>query len=270
LLSDLAALPWHGRPPAGWALVALSLWTGRVGPAIARCRKLVAANPDRLDLRARLGVLLVQVPAAASSAEEAVELLAPAVRRDGSNAVLRRWLAEALARAGMTDAAHAHLEAGLRLRPDMPDLWVARGRLLLSQGRTEEALVFIDGALAGRPKSGALWNLRGLCLSELGRHEEAARAYRKAARFLRTDGAVWANLGLALQKTGETAEALRALLHAVRLRPSDPTLLNNVGYTLMRAGRTREAIESYRQASALEPTRRSPWGTWPPPWWRAG
>ncbi|HYG57359.1 MAG TPA: hypothetical protein VD902_04770, partial [Symbiobacteriaceae bacterium] len=55
----LGLLPWQHRPPAGWRIVLLFLWAGRGPEAAVRCRDLLAANPKRADLEARLAALLL-------------------------------------------------------------------------------------------------------------------------------------------------------------------------------------------------------------------
>ena len=81
-----------------------------------------------------------------------------------------------------TGAALADLELAEARDPDLVDLWLLRGRVLLESGRAMEALPALDRHLDRHPEDGLALALRAGARGEVGDLTGAEEDYAAAAR----------------------------------------------------------------------------------------
>lgn len=124
-----------------------------------------------------------------------------------------------LARTHRIDDAMEHYRAGLRTRPDDPDLHFNLANLLLSRGEWDRAIDHYGAALVRRPKDARIYN----------------------------------NLGIALAEQGDLLAACASYRRAIAIQPSWADPHANLGSTLLRRGQGPEAVAEYRVALALDP-----------------
>ena len=124
----------------------------------------------------------------------------------------RIQLARLLQDNGQAEAALALLKAGFEQQPD-DGLAIATGRLLADRGRREEALGWLErGRESLRPADHALM---GALLSQSLRFEAAVKAYQRALAADPGQGGWQLGLGLALESVGRIEEAHVAYRNAL-------------------------------------------------------
>lgn len=163
------------------------------------------------------------------------------------------FLGAALAQQGHLPEAIRQYEEAARLMPLSAAPHYNLGLALASQGRTAEAIDRYREAVKLAPDYADAHNNLGLVLAEQGRLDEAARHYREALRLLPMSAGTRSNLGLLLARQGRMAEALKLLGEAVQLDPGNAGNRNNLGVVLVRIGRYDDAMAQFREALAINP-----------------
>jgi tetratricopeptide (TPR) repeat protein len=164
-------------PPEAWLGLTDALWRiTRVEEATAAAREAVAAHPRHVDLRARLGQLLL----AGGDADAARGAMA-AVEADGpASEVVHLAMADALWRQGRRAEALVAAREVAEAAPDQPSVAARLGHLLLENGDIDEAVLQFERAIALQPGLIPAWT--GLCDAERTRKriKPAIAAYRRA------------------------------------------------------------------------------------------
>ena len=134
----------------------------------------------------------------------------------------RIQLARLLQDNGQAEAALALLKAGYEQQPD-DGLAIATGRLLADRGRREEALSWLERGREGlRPADHALM---GALLSQSLRYEAAVKAYQRALAADSGQGGWQLGLGLALESVGRIEEAHVAYRNALERGEFKPDVI---------------------------------------------
>jgi tetratricopeptide (TPR) repeat protein len=194
-------------------------------------RAAAAAAPDRADVRARCGLLLLeynQVLEARPHLERAVEL-------DPADRTARLGLARCLHALGETSAAVRLLDDLLATRPDDPDVLGVRGRVALQSDRPAEAVQYLKRALDRAPSEMEVLNNLGVALNALGQKEEA-KTYLDRFEAAKMD----------------LAELTRTT-KAVAEDPRNPDLRYKAGMILLRNGHTEGGVRWIQSALAEDP-----------------
>jgi protein O-GlcNAc transferase len=246
-------------------------------------REVLALNPRQFEAQHLLGVLLAQ----RGRYQEALELVAAALKSKSDAFValsdcglilhrlgrydealsrldaalnLKPDYAAALSNRGNVlaalhryDDALASYEAALRVRPDYPEARINRGHVLASLGRHADALSDYDSVLAVRPDDAAASYGRGNVLAALGRYEEALAAYDRSLTANPEHIDALVNRGNALMKLRRNAEALASYDRALSMASDHVGALNNRGTALKNLGRFNEALADYDRALTVEP-----------------
>jgi protein O-mannosyl-transferase len=154
------------------------------------------------------------------------------------------------------DAALDHVEAALRLKPDLAEAHSVRGSVLRRKGRLSEALTEYQEAHRLNPSLYGASTGLGDVLLATGRVSDAVAEYREAVRAWPEAAELHARLGTALQRKGDSRGTIVEFLEALRLRPDSPDaplLHNDVGSLLEAAGRPQDAEAQFRAALAIDP-----------------
>ncbi|CAH0283213.1 tetratricopeptide repeat protein [Roseomonas sp. CECT 9278] len=163
--------------PHAWLGLTDALWRAeRVEEAEAAAREGVAAHPRNVELRTRLGQLLL----AGGDAEAARAALAEVVAEDPASEVVQLAMADALWRQGRRAEALAAAREVAEAAPDQPAVASRLGHLLLENGDIEDAVAQFQRAIALQPDLVPAWT--GLCDAERTRKriKPAIEAYRRA------------------------------------------------------------------------------------------
>jgi choline-sulfatase len=189
--------------------------------------------------------------------------------------------------AGDVDGAVAACEDVLRMRPDMPIVYLQLAYLERSRGRLDAAITASRKAVELRPLDPEAVSLHAVYLTEAGRMEEAVDFLTPRVAAAPPDVDVLTALGMAQARSGRTGDALET---CARARDVDPTNAmvrvneatvylmmgdatrarqafgaalalddrvarahNGLGVIAAEAGRTDEALARWRRAAALDP-----------------
>ena len=136
-----------------------------------------------------------------------------------------------------------------------PSAWMAHGNLgaLLRSTDPAQALVHLDAAVRLKPDLvEGQYNL-GTALQELGRLDDAVVQYKKTIELSPRHARAYCNLGNALRQRGRLDEAERSYAEAIRLEPDLALAHSGRGRVLQMQGRLEEALRSCETAVTLEP-----------------
>jgi tetratricopeptide (TPR) repeat protein len=151
------------------------------------------------------------------------------------------------------DDALRAVDTALSTRPQSPDLWVSRGRVLAEQDRSAEARQALLKTLELETNyAAACRDLGDLCHHE-DQLDEAERLLRKAIGLDPSDVGAFNILGNIYTSGGHYAEAEQALREAIRLDPAYALAYSNLGYVYRRDGQTAEAEKMYQKSIELDP-----------------
>lgn len=210
---------------------------GRRREAAACLQAVLAAQPDRADLRFALGTLLHEEGQLARALHHyrAALALRPDLVEASDNA------GTALTGVGALDAAAAAHRRAARLAPGFVQGRINLGGALGRLGRYAEAERCLRAAAALVPDSAdAFYNLAKL-QELLERPDTAADGYRRAVALRPGYAAAAGNLGAVLRRGGRPAEALPWLELALRTDARELGALNTLVMTLADLGREAEA-----------------------------
>jgi predicted O-linked N-acetylglucosamine transferase (SPINDLY family) len=234
-------------------LGAVLFQTNRPADALDYIRRAVALDPRHPVYLGNLGLILSHTGRAA----EAAEAYRKATAADPENLDLRNNLGNALLSAGLSrEAAEVYGRIAQRL-PDSPEIFSNLGVALMRSGKSDEADAAYRRSLRLRPDHAETQFNFGLCCGMRAKWDDAVAAFRRAVA-LRPDYAdAYNNLGNALSEQLKYAEAEPVYRRAIELRPDYVQAHNNLGIALTKLGRTPEAIPQFRKALELRPHNRN-------------
>jgi tetratricopeptide (TPR) repeat protein len=268
-----ARLRLASSPPDFAALHSMALRDhreGRLAPAAALYRQVLALQPDFAEAHVNLGSVL-QAQGAADQAiahfRRAIALMpdfAPAHYNLGNALALAGRdpmpayraaiavqpdyaeahynLALALEKAARPQEAAAAYRAAVKARPDFAEAHVNLGVLLFAMGAPQEAIAAYDAALAVRPGFAAAHSNKGNALRAIGAPDQAIAAYRSAIAADPGFAEAHNHLGTLLRGRGRLEEAIAGYRRALEIKPDFPDALCNLGYALTEAGLTGEGF----------------------------
>ncbi|MFE1602196.1 tetratricopeptide repeat protein [Methylobacterium sp. ID0610] len=223
---------------------------GRAG-ADAIYRRVLALDPANADALHLHGVVVLQ----AGAAGRALGWIARATAVDGTQAIYRNSLGEALRALGRPEAALARYRQALALRPDYPE---ALANLLKQPAGPGGAARWLGRFCRLRPAAPALVAVATAHLLA-GRGGEAERAAR-AAIILEPGGPeAYVKLGIAASLRKDQALAAGAYARALRLAPDQPEAWNNLASARWGLNDGAAALRGCRNAIALRPDHPDPY-----------
>ena len=191
-----------------------SLSSARPADAEARCREILARQPDHAVAWQLLGIVL--------------------------------------ASQGKAQAAVLAFTRAAELRPT-PESLYNLGKSLHDVGRTGEAINAYRNAIALRPMYAHAHTNLAIALHESGRFDEAVEAYREALAFEPRSAEAHYNLARALHDSQRMDEAIAMYRQAIVIRPSYAQALADMGSALGLIGEVDEAFGALRSALAMKP-----------------
>lgn len=195
---------------------------GRLDPAAALYRAILAATPRDAATRANLGLILKAQ--------------------------------------GRLDDAVACLRQALEHNPALAGVWANLGRAERDAGRPVPAAAAFRLALVLAPDDAGTHAMASNLLREAGRPDEAAAAARRAAALAPGAPGARVNLGVALRALHRTGDAVAAFRTATALAPADLAALNGLAGARRDQGAAGDAVLWSGRAHALDPTRPEPLG----------
>jgi tetratricopeptide (TPR) repeat protein len=147
---------------------------------------------------------------------------APSIRRTLAGTLSQRGAA--LARRGEMQGAFESLDSALRVDPDLPETYVALGRMILRGGSITTALEMTEDGLSRIPDAADLHVLRAEVLLRMRRFEEAAASAERGLELSPRHLEGHTALADALERLGRTAEAESVLVAGLAIHPGAESL----------------------------------------------
>ncbi|MCI0572041.1 MAG: tetratricopeptide repeat protein [Myxococcaceae bacterium] len=138
-------------------------------------------------------------------------------------------------------------------RPQVEELHVNLGSVLLHQERAAEALALLDAALVRFPTSASILNNALQAARALGRRERVAELEALGMRVAAKNPLFHFHLGVARQTAGDTAGAVRAYEEALRLRPELALFTERLVEAQLAAGQGDAARAAFARLRAERP-----------------
>ena len=165
--------------------------------------------------------------------------------------------ADALSRAGKTDAALEVMQQLAKSQPDATLVLVTLGDMLRTSERYAEAVVAYDRAIAqlGEPRQThwVVYYTRGIAHERTGNMDQAEADMRMALKLNPDQPQVLNYLGYSFVDAGRNLdEALAMIQKAVAAMPDDGYIVDSLAWALYRLGRTAEAVAPMEHAVELE------------------
>ena len=155
----------------------------------------------------------------------------------------------------------AACDRAMALAPDLPEVLVARARLLYVQKKYDEAALLAQRAIERKPDCEGSWSILGRAYFSSGRFEEVAALAERAIENNGDDYNTYAPYGNALERLGRKKEALnlrekmiKILRQQLELVPEDVRARILLAAQLAASGQdSEEAIRHLQTAVALRP-----------------
>jgi tetratricopeptide (TPR) repeat protein len=152
------------------------------------------------------------------------------------------------------------IEERLAREPELVELNIERGRLLIEMGRLDEAKEIYLAILTKNPGHVIALNNLGTLLNMMGYHEAALKVFREVVNLVPDNAKARVNLAHSLRESGELEEARGQYETVLRLIPDQAEAHLGLSYVLMYLGETDAAWEHQNkgagnQAPAIFPHR---------------
>jgi len=145
--------------------------------AIAEYRVLLQRAPQMPGIHARIGQIILTMPATAASSDEARREFEQELKVYPQNAGAEYFLGELARKAGNLPQAIEHYSNATRLNPDLPEPHFGLGRCLLDSGRAAEAVAPLETAARLSPGNPTIHFSLAHAYQQLGRKDDAAREF---------------------------------------------------------------------------------------------
>jgi tetratricopeptide (TPR) repeat protein len=149
--------------------------------------------------------------------------------------------------------ARDHLQAALKIRPDLAEAKSELGRMAAAEGHPEEALRFYDEVARARPEDARVQLDRANALAALHRRPEALAALREAIRLRPSFYEARYLLGVEHAADQQLPEAQAEFAEVIRLRPDHVLAHLNLGVALAQQNRLAEAELRFEETLRLDP-----------------
>jgi len=236
-------------PLAGWHLNRAVSYRriGQLQPAIEESRKALQLNPNYVDARCHLAMLL----AMDQKEDQAVEQYEKALQIDAGNYKVHNDLGVLQANQGQLDEAIEHFKQAVRIYPEYADAYYNLGKALLQQDKIDEAGFTFERFLRLRPGRFELCNEVALVFYEKGRLDKTIDYWKRSIQIEPYQPNILFNLAFVLDRNGEFDEAVQYYNKALQIRPDHYQGHNNFASLLARQGRMQLAIEHWKVSLGL-------------------
>ncbi|MCL6621753.1 MAG: tetratricopeptide repeat protein [Syntrophobacterales bacterium] len=188
------------------------LLTGQYEAARQEFSRVLAAQPQMLEAREGLGLAYLQE----KKNPEAIQEFRQLVAQDPARGKSRYLLGLATLLSGRPREAIPELEAASRLEPKNPLPYAAVAQAYLDLKNYSQALTWVKRGLELDPNHKKLHHLQGLALAGQQRYDEAFVAFLKAG----DEAQAYNNVGVHFYLDGKYEEAAKCFQKALELRPT--------------------------------------------------
>jgi tetratricopeptide (TPR) repeat protein len=145
--------------------------------AVAEYRVLLAREPKMPGIHARIGQIILTLPATATSNDEARKEFEQELKLHPQNASAEYFLGELARKSGQLPQAIEHYRNATRLNPGLPEPHFGLGRCLLDSDRAADAVGPLETAAKLAPDNPTIHFTLAHAYQELGRKDDAAREF---------------------------------------------------------------------------------------------
>jgi tetratricopeptide (TPR) repeat protein len=145
--------------------------------AIAEYRVLLAREPKMPGIHARIGQIILTLPATATSNDEARKEFEQELKLHPQNASAEYFLGELARKGGQLPQAIEHYRNATRLNPGLPEPHFGLGRCLLDSDKAADAVGPLETAAKLAPDNPTIHFTLAHAYQELGRKDDAAREF---------------------------------------------------------------------------------------------
>jgi len=145
--------------------------------AIAEYRVLLAREPTMPGIHARIGQIILTLPATATSNDEARKEFEQELKLHPQNASAEYFLGELARKSGQLPQAIEHYRNATKLNPGLPEPHFGLGRCLLDSDKAAEAVGPLETAAKLAPDNPTVHFTLAHAYQELGRKDDAAREF---------------------------------------------------------------------------------------------
>jgi tetratricopeptide (TPR) repeat protein len=182
-----------------------------------------------------------------------ITLMTHALNVTSGNYLAHKNLGVALAAQKRYEEAIVQYVAGIRIKPNDPDLYYNLGNALAHLGKTDDAIAWYLKALAIKPDhTETRYNL-GNAYARQGRFNDAIAQYVEVLKRQPDNLDAHINLGTALVLSKRPEEAMRHYQEALRIDPNNVESLTNLGNVLVQQNKYDDAVSFYSKAIGLDP-----------------
>jgi len=185
--------------------------------------------------------------------EEALQYLEMSAELDTSSAAPLVQIMRIYSEMDDRDKAEQAGRKALRIDPDIPEIHLALGQILLESGRSEEALEHIRRGTELDPRNTSALFLLAEALERTGDQAHAAQILEKLTESEGHEALAYYYLARLRLRSGDLKEAADSLAAAVRLNPSFIKAIGELGEQMQSAGQADHAIGLYRYYLAKDP-----------------
>ena len=145
--------------------------------AVAEYRVLLAREPKMPGIHARIGQIILTLPATATSNDEARKEFEQELKLHPQNASAEYFLGELARKGGQLPQAIEHYRNATRLNPGLPEPHFGLGRCLLDSDKAADAVGPLETAAKLAPDNPTIHFTLAHAYQELGRKDDAAREF---------------------------------------------------------------------------------------------
>jgi tetratricopeptide (TPR) repeat protein len=222
---------------------------GRLPQAEGLLRQILQVQPEHVQARHLLGVVLYQ----AGHAQAAIELISQVVAKAPNVALFHSNLAEMCRQQQLLDKAIQHGERAVALDPSMASAHSNLGIAYYDAAQHEQARACHERALALNPRLLQSLNNLGSIARALKDSDAAVAWYRQALAIQPDYLEALSNLGAVLVEGDGFEAAAEPLEHALRLHPHYAEALCNLGLLRLKQERIDEAVHLLQQCLQRRP-----------------
>lgn len=228
---------------------------GQLALAEGLLRQILQAQPGHPFALHLSGIIAHQ----AGNTEEAVKLIARAIRRFPGNAQFHSNIGEMYRILKRLDAAMEHGEQAVSLAPDSATAHSNLGIAHYDRNELDKAEACQQRALAIDPSLPSALNNMGSILRDLKDRAGAIEYYRRAIAAAPRHLESINNLGAVLTETERPEEGVKVLLQAVRIEPRYAEAHCNIGNAFLLLEQFDKAAAGFNNALALKPDYPEAW-----------
>jgi Tfp pilus assembly protein PilF len=148
---------------------------GKWDEAAAEYRRAIQLNPNQTGLHFRLGRMLLNRPATATSASEGERELEQELRLDPNNAEAEFILGDRAREAGQWQDAALHFNRAVHTDPNFGDAYLGLGMTYLQSNRPQDATLPLERAARIEPNNPSVHGELAQAYTAIGRTAEAQR-----------------------------------------------------------------------------------------------